>query len=79
MFDQFAREVLYLIKKTTRELLPEETSEMFLARTKARDADLTAELWRSRVCEQKDLLNHVCHMLEKNYENCKKSWQTNVT
>lgn len=78
MFNQFARDVLYLLKKTTTQLLPEETSEMFLARTSARDADLTAELWRNRVCEQKELLEEVCTILEKNYENCKKSWQAGV-
>lgn len=78
MFNQFARDVLYLLKKTTRDLLPEETSEMYLARTTAKDANLTAELWRSRVHDQKLMLEEVCGMLEKNYENCKKSWHTGV-
>lgn len=76
MFNQFARDVLYLLKKTTRELLPEETSEMYLARTRAKDADLTAELWRSRVSEQKNMLDEVCGILEKNYETCKKNWHS---
>lgn len=75
MFNQFARDVLYLLKKTTRQLLPEETSEMYLARTTAKDPDLTAELWRSRVSEQKERLDEVCHLLEKNYETFKKHWQ----
>lgn len=78
MFNQFARDVLYLLKRTTHQLLPEETSEMFLARTTAKDADLTAELWRSRVSEQKEMLEEVCDILEKNYENCKKSWHVSV-
>ncbi|MDW7650221.1 MAG: helix-turn-helix domain-containing protein [Bacillota bacterium] len=78
MFNQFARDVLYLLKKTTRELMPEETSEMFLARTSAKDADLTSELWRSRVRDQREMLEEVCGILEKNYENCKKSWHLNV-
>lgn len=78
MFNQFARDVLYLLKKTTHQLLPDETSEMFLARTNARDADLTAELWRCRVREQKEMLEEVCGILEKNYENCKKSWHISV-
>ena len=78
MFNQFARDVLYLLKKTTRQLLPEETTEMFLARTSARDPELTAVLWRSRVSEQKDMLDDVCSILEKNYENCKKSWQASL-
>lgn len=76
MFNQFARDVLYLLKKTSRQLLPEETAEMFLARTKAKDADLTAELWRGRIAEQKELLDETCRLLEKNYENCKKNWKT---
>lgn len=76
MFNQFARDVLYLLKKTTRELLPEETSEMYLARTRAKDADLTAELWRNRVSEQKNMLEEVCGILEKNYETCKKNWHS---
>lgn len=78
MFNQFARDVLYLLKKTTRQLLPEETTEMFLARTSARDPELTAVLWRSRVSEQKDMLEDVCNILEKNYESYKKSWQTSL-
>ncbi len=75
MFNQFARDVLYQLKKTTRYLLPEETTEMFLARTKAKDPDLTAELWRGRVAEQKELLEETYRLLEKNYENCKKHWK----
>ncbi|EEG76703.1 helix-turn-helix domain-containing protein [Dethiobacter alkaliphilus] len=78
MFNQFARDVLYLLKKTTRQLMPEETSEMFLARTNAKDADLTAELWQSRVLEQKEMLEEVCGTLERNYETFKKQWQTNA-
>jgi len=76
LFNQFARDVLYQLKKTSRQLLPEETAEMFLARTKAKDADLTAELWRGRIVEQKELLEETCRLLEKNYENCKKNWKT---
>lgn len=75
MFNQFARDVLYQLKRTTRHLLPEETTEMFLARTKAKDPELTAELWRHRVAEQKELLEETCRLLEKNYENCKKHWK----
>lgn len=78
MFNQFARDVLYLLKKTTRHLLPEETSEMFLARTSAKDADLTSELWQNRVREQKKMLEEVCTLLEKNYETCKKHWHAGV-
>jgi len=75
MFNQFARDVLYQLKKTSRYLLPEETTEMFLARTKAKDPDLTAELWRHRVAEQKELLEETYRLLEKNYENCKRHWK----
>jgi excisionase family DNA binding protein len=75
LFNQFARDVFYQLKRTTRYLLPEETTEMFLARTKAKDPDLTAELWRHRVAEQKELLEETYRQLEKNYENCKKHWK----
>jgi len=78
MFNQFARDVLYLLKKTTRQLLPEETSEMYLARAKTRDPDLISELWQNRVRDQKEMLEEVCHLLEKNYENCKKRWHTGL-
>ena len=75
MFNQFARDALHLLKKTTRQLIPEETSEMFLARTRAKDPYLTAELWQNRVREQKEMLEDVCGTLEKNYETYKKQWQ----
>ncbi len=74
MFNQFARDVLYLLKKTTRQILPEETSEMYLARTTAKDPDLTAELWRNRVSDQKNRLEEICFLLERNYESLKKHW-----
>lgn len=74
MFNQFARDVLYLLRKTTHHLLPEETSEMYLARAKTKDPDLIAELWQNRVRDQKEMLEEVYHLLEKNYENCKKRW-----
>jgi excisionase family DNA binding protein len=76
MFNQFARDVLYLLRKTTHQLLPEETSEMYLARSKTKDPDLIAELWQNRVRDQKEMLEEVYHLLEKNYENCKKRWHT---